>query len=485
MAVPKIFAISSVVLGCLAAPETELVREMPLFGKLPFKVYSGYVTVPGPVAGYDSLEIHYQLHMSQTNPSNDPLVTWHQGGPGGSAMYGLYTEMGYMQLDDQGAHVNEYAWNKVANMLYLESPAGSSVAIGGPPVGFSSCYKDGKMEETCHWNDVSQAEAYTKTLLAFLEKFPELRGNDLYLTGESYAGQYLPNIANYILTNKVDLNLKGMALGNSCWGGTETSVMCNGPKEDKMDVDLYHGKGLISTAQRDLAYEICGFNGSYGSGVGESCNGILYEISETVGPHDPYNLYDNCPGASEMMQTENVTMREILKRVRNSLPSPIYTSKLKSTPSGGYLWSCGGGNSAAEYFLRGDVRKALHLNKTLGSRFTYTWSGPASITLYPYLARHIRMLIYSGDADSVVPYLGTEEWTSRMAENGVVKVNKAWHPWYIDSSSEYPAGSATLATSVAGHSFTFLTIRLAGHMVPTFRPKASLTFFERFLNGDY
>eukprot|EP00954_Amorphochlora_amoebiformis_P016776 1314757-Amorphochlora_amoeboformis.AAC.1 len=66
MAVPKIFAISSVVLGCLAAPETELVREMPLFGKLPFKVpflerkagnsrvhvYSGYVTVPGPgIAG--------------------------------------------------------------------------------------------------------------------------------------------------------------------------------------------------------------------------------------------------------------------------------------------------------------------------------------------------------------------------------------------------------------------------------------------------
>ena len=31
-----------------------------------------------------------------------------------------WTEMGYFQVDDQGNWVNEYAWNNVANMLYLE-----------------------------------------------------------------------------------------------------------------------------------------------------------------------------------------------------------------------------------------------------------------------------------------------------------------------------------------------------------------------------
>merc|ERR1719498_1618111 len=114
-------------------------------------------------------------------------------------MFGLYTEMWYFQLSDQGQYANENSWNKVANMLYLESPAGSSVSIQGPKIGFSSCYKGGEKLKTCSWNDTSQAEAYAKTLVAFFEKFPEFKNNDLYLTGESYAGQYLPNIANYIL----------------------------------------------------------------------------------------------------------------------------------------------------------------------------------------------------------------------------------------------------------------------------------------------
>ena len=51
------------------------------------------------------------------------MATWHQGGPGGSSInVGLYTEMGYFQLSDQGAYTNEYAWNKAAHMLGLGSP---------------------------------------------------------------------------------------------------------------------------------------------------------------------------------------------------------------------------------------------------------------------------------------------------------------------------------------------------------------------------
>ena len=52
------------------------------------------------------------------------------------------------------------------------------------------------------------------------------------MTGESYAGQYLPNIAHFILNTEPfhsKINLKGMALGNACWGGNATHVECNGP----------------------------------------------------------------------------------------------------------------------------------------------------------------------------------------------------------------------------------------------------------------
>lgn len=161
------------------------------FEPWPFKIYSGYLTVPGPfkLNKYDSLHIHYQLHTAQKSPARAPVVTWHQGGPGGSSIaVGLYTEMGFLQIDDQGMHTNEYAWNKIANMLYLESPAGS-----GDSHGFSTCVQ-GSQPTSCEWDDVSQAEAYAHTLAAFYRAFPEYSSNPLYLTGESYFGQVSLNL---------------------------------------------------------------------------------------------------------------------------------------------------------------------------------------------------------------------------------------------------------------------------------------------------
>ena len=69
-------------------------------------------------------------------------------------------------------------------MLYLESPAGS-----GESSGFSTCISGGKAV-SCEWDDVNQGEAYAHTLQAFFKAFPEYGNNDLYLTGESYFGQY-------------------------------------------------------------------------------------------------------------------------------------------------------------------------------------------------------------------------------------------------------------------------------------------------------
>ena len=90
---------------------------------------------------------------------------------------------GYFQIDDTGTFTNDYAWNKVANMLYMESPAGS-----GSRSGSSECRKGGKAV-ACTWDDGSQAEAYAHTLAAFHKAFPEYAKSDLYLTGESYFGQ--------------------------------------------------------------------------------------------------------------------------------------------------------------------------------------------------------------------------------------------------------------------------------------------------------
>ena len=486
--------------------EDDLVVSLPGFeDNFPshFQVYSGYLQVPGPFEqnDYDALSIHYQFHTSQSNTSEkDPVVTWHQGGPGGSSIaVGLYTEMGYFITDDHGAYVNEYAWNKVANMLYLESPAGS-----GGDAGFSTCVKSGKPVK-CKWDDRSQAEAYGHTLAAFYKKFPEFASNSLYLTGESYFGQYGPNIAAWILNQPnrtvagVSLPLEGIALGNACWGGTENKVQCNGPNSQQNDADMYFGKGLSSKKLYDEIYKTCDF-----PKVGLECEAILERQSLQVGPHDVYNIYDNCPNAQNFLAEHNATMRQLLLALRSQFDTPndevsqattsTHRRLLEATMTGGYAWSCGGEDAAETYLTRDDVMKALHISNPGESGFGYETSGPASITLYPDLVRQIRVFIYNGDADSCVPYKGNEEWITSLETAGVLKEKKSWHPWYGSEWPGMPAGYATTYVVEPANDdgsetdlpdFTFVTIRLAGHMVPTFQPSVSLDFFQRFLNGPW
>lgn len=97
-------------------------------------------------------------------------------------------------------HFNDYSWNREANMLYIEMPAG---------VGYSYC---GRNYE-CNFNDENSAQDNLQALLNFFVKFPEYINNELYISGESYAGVYVPYLAyeidlyNSNKANKQKLNL--------------------------------------------------------------------------------------------------------------------------------------------------------------------------------------------------------------------------------------------------------------------------------------
>lgn len=51
-----------------------------------------------------------------------------------------------------------------------------------------------------------------------LEKFPEFKDRPLYVTGESYAGHYIPFIADYLTSDskfkEMGINLQGIMIGN-------------------------------------------------------------------------------------------------------------------------------------------------------------------------------------------------------------------------------------------------------------------------------
>jgi carboxypeptidase C (cathepsin A) len=76
---------------------------------------------------------------------------------------------------------NMHSWYNNASMLYLESPAG---------VGYST-NNDSKVIFT----DLNQSEDAMNALLDWYAKFPEFKVNELFVSGESYGGIYVPYLA--------------------------------------------------------------------------------------------------------------------------------------------------------------------------------------------------------------------------------------------------------------------------------------------------
>ncbi|MBA0842951.1 hypothetical protein Goarm_000183 [Gossypium armourianum] len=174
-----------------------------------FNQYSGYVTV-NEEAGR---ALFYWFIESPLNrrPETRPLILWLNGGPGCSSVaYGAAEEIGPFRIrpDGKTLYFNPYAWNKLANTLFLESPAG---------VGFSYTNTTSDLYTS---GDKRTAEDAYVFLVNWLEGFPQYKYRDFYIAGESYAGHYVPQLAQIVyernkgVQNPV-INFKGFMVGNA------------------------------------------------------------------------------------------------------------------------------------------------------------------------------------------------------------------------------------------------------------------------------
>ena len=150
----KLFVFALLLVMCFShiTVDGELITHLPgLDTTVRFKQYSGYITVDE----VKKVRLFYWLVDSQSNATTDPLVLWLNGGPGCSSLGGFFGELGpFYSKKDKKLGINEYSWNKVANMVFLEAPAG---------VGFS------KTQSSITYNDEITADYSMKFLIKFFQ----------------------------------------------------------------------------------------------------------------------------------------------------------------------------------------------------------------------------------------------------------------------------------------------------------------------------
>lgn len=191
------------------------------------KSYSGYFNIDEAA----DANLFFWFFPSRSNYAEDPVLLWLQGGPGSTSMFGLFQINGPIVLvEDNELEIRNQSWFESNSILYIDQPAGT---------GFS--FTNGEI--VTNQTQIG-AELYI-ALQQFFQLFPELQSNDFFITGESYAGKFIPAISYTILKNnpyaELKINLKGLAIGNG-WSS---------PIHQLRYSDYFLQLGLIDSNVRD------------------------------------------------------------------------------------------------------------------------------------------------------------------------------------------------------------------------------------------
>ena len=423
------------------------------------KLYSGYLDVS------DVKKFHYMFNYAHEDYENKPLVLWLNGGPGCSSLDGWANEHGPMQLDEEGKFkLNEYSWNRVANMIYLESPG---------DVGFS--YIDSKLEQDLFIDDKVAAEDNLKALINFFEKFPSMKNKDFYISGESYGGIYVPMLAYNIIEynkNKVEsekIKLKGILVGNGVADWNYDATIST--------YDFIFTHHLTSYENRLDYNKYCLMNETYNS---QKCEEIINIIEKDINGINLYDYLRECK-TPQNLKSESYSNSKYYQYARwffkRKKKNNLYLEEDESTTP------CFDDTNIQNYFNRKDVQSALHVTAkstwyvcsgVVSNRYKILPEG--SIWTYPTLIKEgIRILIYSGDTDVVVPYNGNQAWIKDLK----LEVEEPWRQWRAFNDMNNVSGYI-----VKYKGLTFCTIKGTGHMTPMWKPKESFYMFQKFINEE-
>jgi len=419
------------------------------------RMFSGYIEIKG-----GSRAIFYWFVESENDPATDPVVMWTNGGPGCSGLDGLLTEMGPFKPNADGMLVvNDYRWNKIANMIFIEQPAG---------VGFSWT------KQTLDYGDALAASDNADFIEGWLTSFSNYQSNDFYIASESYGGHYMPTLTQELFNRGTVKTFKGMMVGNPLtwmpyrnYGQYATAAGRN--MYPKPEWDLYEKLNCKDDDNNQKCYDL--ENRFYGYTDGT----------------DPYAL--DFPACTDESTRAGRNQRYYMARA-------IHRANSRKRQKMGLKENLGAyfpkdyipcvEDYMSNYLQRPDVQLAIHIspdspsswqmcNGQINQGWNQTDFNAPMMPIYEFLVNNanLKIMIYSGDDDSMCATFGTQLFIWNMGWG----IKHPWSSWRINGQ-------------VAGYynkffGFTFVTVHGAGHMVPSTRPEFGYEVFKAYLNGRW
>ncbi|XP_023640933.1 putative serine carboxypeptidase-like 23 isoform X2 [Capsella rubella] len=323
-----------------------------------------------------------------------------------------------------------------------------------------------------YWLTESSSSSRTKPLLLWLNGGPgcssigygaseeigpfriDKTGSNFYLNKFTWnTGHYVPQLAkkiylyNKAFNNTPIINLKGFMVGN---GDMDKHY-------DRLGAAMYlWSHAMISDRTYESIVKHCSFTTHENSYDCSLALHLAYNVE--YGQVNQYSIYSpSC--VHETNQTKFLHRRLLAEEYD---PCTESYSEI--------------------YYNRPDVQRAMHANVT---SIPYKWTtcnmvlntnwAESDFSVLPIykelIATGLRIWVFSGDTDSVVPVTGTRLSLSKLN----LPVKTRWYPWY----SEKQVGGWTEVYE----GLTFVTVRGAGHEVPVLQPERALTLLRSFLAG--
>ncbi|KAL9290914.1 Serine carboxypeptidase-like 49 [Arabidopsis thaliana] len=383
----------------------------------------------------------FYFFFESRNKKDAPVVIWLTGGPGCSSELAVFYENGPFKItSNMSLAWNEYGWDQVSNLLYVDQPVGTGFS-------YTTDKSDIRHDETGVSNDLYDFLQVRLSLRSTLS----WQKNDFYITGESYAGHYIPAFASRVhkgnkANEGVHINLKGFAIGN---GLTDPALQYPAYPDYALEM------GLITQKEHDrlekivplceLSIKLCGTDGTTSCLASYLvCNSLFSGVMSHAGGVNYYDIRKKCVG-SLCYDFSNMEKFLNLQSVRKSLGV-------------------------------GDI-DFVSCSTSVYQAMLVDWMRNLEVGIPTLLEDGISLLVYAGEYDLICNWLGNSRWVNAMEWSGKTNFGAAKEVPFIVDGKE----AGLLKTY---EQLSFLKVRDAGHMVPMDQPKAALKMLKRWMENS-